>query len=140
MTRFSGRPAPPREGPAFMQEAYSHEVISHGFWPGNGPLLDAGAVSRFCAHGSRRGSRTRASAPTPPITIASLASSSCRTRSGAHVGVAGAGDSKLVDSTYNAAAALARWDRAAVERPRRPTPPLMAGFPLRFDGERVCSP
>ena len=37
-TRFSGRPAPPREGPAFMREAYSHEVISHGFWPGGGPL------------------------------------------------------------------------------------------------------
>jgi hypothetical protein len=35
LTRFSGRPAPPREGPAFMREAYSHEVISHGFWPGN---------------------------------------------------------------------------------------------------------
>jgi hypothetical protein len=34
LTRFSGRPAPPREGPAFMREAYSHEVISHGFWPG----------------------------------------------------------------------------------------------------------
>jgi hypothetical protein len=30
VTRFSGRPAPPREGPAFMREAYSHEVISHG--------------------------------------------------------------------------------------------------------------
>src|SRR6185503_2002523 len=38
VTRFSGRPAPPREGPAFMREAYSHEVISHGFWPGSGPL------------------------------------------------------------------------------------------------------
>ena len=38
VTRFSGRPAPPREGPAFMREAYSHEVISHGFWPGNEPL------------------------------------------------------------------------------------------------------
>jgi hypothetical protein len=35
VTRFSGRLAPPREGPAFMTEAYSHELISHGFWPGN---------------------------------------------------------------------------------------------------------
>ena len=40
VTRFSGRPAPPREGPAFMREAYSHEVISHGFWPGSGPVLE----------------------------------------------------------------------------------------------------
>ena len=38
VTRFSGRPAPPREGPAFMRDAYSHEVISAGFWPGGGPM------------------------------------------------------------------------------------------------------
>jgi hypothetical protein len=41
VTRFSGRLAPPREGPAFMREAYSHEVISHGFWPGSGTILEA---------------------------------------------------------------------------------------------------
>ena len=40
LTRFSGRPAPTRDGPAFMREAYSHEVISHGFWPGSPPLLE----------------------------------------------------------------------------------------------------
>jgi hypothetical protein len=38
LTRFSGRPAPPRDGPAFAREAYSHEVISHGFWPGGDTL------------------------------------------------------------------------------------------------------
>ncbi|MGH9906645.1 MAG: DUF5996 family protein [Pyrinomonadaceae bacterium] len=36
VTRFSGRPAPEREGADLItREAYSHEVISHGFWPGN---------------------------------------------------------------------------------------------------------
>src|SRR5262249_46039713 len=40
VTRFSGRLAPPREGPAFMRDAYSHEVISHGFWPGSGLILE----------------------------------------------------------------------------------------------------
>src|SRR5258705_3922822 len=36
VTRFSGRPAPPREGVDLItREAYSHEVISHGWWPGN---------------------------------------------------------------------------------------------------------
>ncbi|TAN00268.1 MAG: hypothetical protein EPN40_04170 [Rhodanobacteraceae bacterium] len=40
VTRFSGRRAPPRDGPAFQQDAYSHEVISHGFWPGSGPVLE----------------------------------------------------------------------------------------------------
>ena len=37
VTRFSGRVAPPRPGADMIQrEAYSHEVISAGFWPGNG--------------------------------------------------------------------------------------------------------
>ena len=42
VTRFSGRPAPllagksPQLGAWVMQEAYSHEVISAGWWPGNG--------------------------------------------------------------------------------------------------------
>jgi hypothetical protein len=39
-TRFSGRPAPPHPGggancgPHVMREAYSHEVSSLGYWPG----------------------------------------------------------------------------------------------------------
>jgi len=42
VSRFSGRPAPPHPGVApnlanwVMREAYSHEVSSCGFWPGNG--------------------------------------------------------------------------------------------------------
>jgi hypothetical protein len=37
VTRFSGRRAPARPGAdAVTAEAYSHEVISFGFWPGNG--------------------------------------------------------------------------------------------------------
>jgi Family of unknown function (DUF5996) len=45
-TRFSGRPAPLREGAdAIQREAYSHEVISAGFWPGNGGY---GAASFYC--------------------------------------------------------------------------------------------
>ena len=46
VTRFSGRPAPPRPGADSIQrEAYSHEVISAGFWPGNGGY---GAASFYC--------------------------------------------------------------------------------------------
>ena len=43
-SRFSGRPAPPYAGAApnvalrVMREAYSHELISAGFWPGGGPV------------------------------------------------------------------------------------------------------
>jgi hypothetical protein len=37
VTRFNGSKAPPRAGGDSIQaEAYSHEVISAGFWPGNG--------------------------------------------------------------------------------------------------------
>jgi hypothetical protein len=46
VTRFSGRPAPPRDGADSIQrEAYSHEVISAGFWPGNGGY---GAAAFYC--------------------------------------------------------------------------------------------
>lgn len=39
VTRFSGRRAPERPGAdAITREAYSHEVISHGFWPGGGAV------------------------------------------------------------------------------------------------------
>ena len=39
VTRFSGRRAPERPGAdAITREAYSHEVISHGFWPGGGGM------------------------------------------------------------------------------------------------------
>ncbi|HJY05603.1 MAG TPA: DUF5996 family protein, partial [Bryobacteraceae bacterium] len=46
VTRFSGRPAPPRpNADAITREAYSHEVISAGFWPGNGGF---GAPAFYC--------------------------------------------------------------------------------------------
>lgn len=42
VTRFSGRRAPARPGAdRITREAYSHEVISVGFWPGNGGFGDA---------------------------------------------------------------------------------------------------
>jgi hypothetical protein len=46
ITRFSGRRAPARNDPdpilrKIMQEAYSHEVISAGWWPGSGEITEA---------------------------------------------------------------------------------------------------
>src|SRR6266700_2698907 len=42
VTRFSGRRAPERPGAdAMTREAYSHEVISHGWWPGSGAVDEA---------------------------------------------------------------------------------------------------
>jgi hypothetical protein len=42
VTRFSGRRAPERDGAdSIAREAYSHEVISAGFWPGGGDVKSA---------------------------------------------------------------------------------------------------
>jgi hypothetical protein len=43
--RFSGRPGVPMDADAVTQEAYSHEVISFGFWPGDDRIGDAAYYS-----------------------------------------------------------------------------------------------
>ena len=45
VTRFSGRAAPPIEADAVTQEAYSHELISFGFWAGDDNIPDAAYYS-----------------------------------------------------------------------------------------------
>jgi hypothetical protein len=114
VTRFSGRTAPPRDGPRFMREAYSHEVISHGFWFGSGPVLEPA----FYAY----------AVPEPP----GLKAARVQPRGAFYHGELGEfilpyetvrkADSPdqaivaFVDSTYDQAATLARWNRAALER------------------------
>jgi hypothetical protein len=50
VTRFSGRRAPERPGAdAVTQEAYSHEVISVGFWPGDGEIIKDAAFYAYAA-------------------------------------------------------------------------------------------
>jgi len=114
VTRFSGRPAPPREGPAFMREAYSHEVISHGFWPGSGPVLEPA----FYAYAvpEPEGLKTAAVAPAEAYYHRELGEfilpyDAVRTASSPDRLIA-----DFVDSTYDAAATLAHWDRKALER------------------------
>jgi hypothetical protein len=115
VTRFSGRPAPPREGAdAITREAYSHEVISAGFWPGNGGFGDA---AFYCY-----------AAPAP----AGLEAATVRPASAAYNTALGEFILKYEDlrkepspdeallqflqSSYEAGANLAKWDRAALER------------------------
>jgi hypothetical protein len=114
VTRFSGRPAPPREGPAFMRDAYSHEVISHGFWPGNGslpePVLYAYAVPE------PQGLKTAAVQPEgayyhPELNEFILPYDVVRRSPAPDAAIAA-----FVDSTYDRAATLAGWDRASLER------------------------
>jgi hypothetical protein len=114
VTRFSGNPAPPREGPAFMQEAYSHEVISHGFWPG-GPPLPQPVLYAYAA-------------PEPPglkdAPVEPAAAFYHRELNEfilPYEAVRSAADPedaivRFVDSTYQQAAALAGWDRARLDR------------------------
>jgi hypothetical protein len=45
VTRFSGRPGVPIEADPVTQEAYAHEVISFGFWPGDDVVGDAAYYS-----------------------------------------------------------------------------------------------
>jgi hypothetical protein len=50
VTRFSGRRAPERrDAEAFMREAYSHEVTSVGFWPGDGEVIKDAAFYAYAA-------------------------------------------------------------------------------------------
>jgi hypothetical protein len=118
-TRFSGRTAPPHPGgapncgPHVMWEAYSHEVSSAGYWPG-----PPGAEGVFYAYAYPEPPRYRA-APVAP--------------NGARwdddlgefilpyevVRTAPDPDARLLEflqSTYEAAATAAAWDRAALER------------------------
>ncbi len=115
VTRFSGRPAPPREGPAFMREAYSHEVISHGFWPGSGPILEPA----FYAYAVPEPAGLKAAAVEPAGAFYHqelgefvLPYEAVRTAPSPEAALAA-----FVDSTYDRAASLAGWDRAALERP-----------------------
>jgi len=115
VTRFSGRAAPSRPGADLIQrEAYSHEVISAGFWPGNGGY---GAAAFYCY-----------AAPVPD----GLAEAKVRPAAAAwdktlgefifkyDAVVAEASPEKavmeFVESAYAVAADAAKWDRAALER------------------------
>jgi Family of unknown function (DUF5996) len=114
VTRFSGRPAPPRDGPAFMREAYSHEVISHGFWPGSTPMLEP-AFYAYAAPEPPGFKQARARPDAayyhPDLNEFILPYESVRT--------AGSPESEIrafIESTYEQAADLAKWDRRALER------------------------
>jgi hypothetical protein len=116
VTRFSGRPAPPREGPAFMRDAYSHEVISHGFWPGSGPILEPA----FYAYAVPEPAGLKEARVEPPAAfyhreLGEFILPYEAVRSAARPDEA---IEAFVDSTYDRAATLAKWDRAALERPR----------------------
>jgi enamine deaminase RidA (YjgF/YER057c/UK114 family) len=114
-TRFSGRRAPPRpNADSITLEAYSHEVISAGFWPGSGPVQEPA----FYAY----------AAPEPPgfaDTAIAVPGALYRRDLGEfilpyeRVRTASSPDDVLLgflEATYVAGAELGHWDREALER------------------------
>jgi len=115
VTRFSGRPAPPRDGAdRVTREAYSHEVISAGFWPGNGGF---GTAAFYCyAAPSPAGLDAEAVKPDAAYYDKKLGEFILKYDD---VPTEASPDDAVMDflqSTYEAAARLAKWDRAALER------------------------
>jgi len=116
VTRFSGRLAPPREGPAFMREAYSHEVISHGFWPGSGADIEASFYAYAVPEpAGLKEARVQPEGAFYHRDLGEFILPYEKVRMSASPDQA---ITAFVDSTYDAAATLAGWDRAALERRR----------------------
>ena len=114
VSRFSGRAAPSREGPAFMREAYSHEVISHGFWPGSGPILEPAFYAYAVPEpdGLKKAPvRPQAAYYHPELNEFILSYEAVRTSISPQEAI-----EAFVESTYEQAATLGKWDRAVLER------------------------
>jgi len=122
-TRFSGRPAPPHPGgfphlpDRVTREAYSHACISAGWWPGNvGGPVDEPAFYAY-AYPEPPG------CPDAPITPGEASyHPALHEWILPYDAVRGASDPdamllEFLQSTYEAAAGLGGWDRAALERP-----------------------
>jgi hypothetical protein len=116
VTRFSGRLAPPREGPAFMRDAYSHEVISHGFWPGSAPDF----VPSFYAYAVPEPDGLKTAAVQPEAAYYHLELNEFVLPYDAVRAAASPERAILafVESTYERAADLAGWDRQLTRAPR----------------------
>ena len=128
VTRFSGRTAPrhpggiPNLSDAVTREAYSHEVSSAGFWPGGGAIEEPAYYSY--AYPVPAGFATAKALPDAAYFHEALGEFVLPYEA---VRLAGDPDAMLMDffqSTYAAAADLAKWDRRALECepgvPRRP--------------------
>lgn len=120
VTRFSGRPAPEHPGGVpniadrVMQEAYSHEVSSAGFWAG--PGLGEAAFYSY-AYPAPEGFDRAAVEPAAAYYQADLGEfvlpyEAVRTADDPDRAL-----TAFLQTTYDAAADLAGWDRSALERP-----------------------
>jgi hypothetical protein len=116
LTRFSGRRGPDRpEMSPMMREAMSHEEFSVGFWPGSGAVREPA----FYAYAMPEPSGFSA-APVQPPSAAYRRETSNFILPYERVRTESAPDGIVLDffqTTYDAAADLAGWDRRALDRP-----------------------
>ena len=116
VSRFSGRPAlpPSAAAPSWVREAYSHEVSSCGFWPGNGGYGRAAffvyAYPEPAGYGDTR-LRTAETFYDRDLGQFILPYDAVRSARDPDTLLMG-----FLQETYAAAADLAHWDRAALER------------------------
>ncbi|MCF2514939.1 DUF5996 family protein [Sphingomonas sp. G124] len=120
VTRFSGRSAPPHPGgipglpDRVTREAYSHEVSSAGFWPGG----VTAAEPIFYSYAYPEPDGFRSAIITPALarfdeTLGEFVLPYEAVRAAADPDAA---LTSFLQSTYDAAANLAGWDRIALER------------------------
>jgi hypothetical protein len=115
VTRFSGRRAPERPGAdAITRESYSHEVISHGWWPGGGPVNEPA----FYAYAAPEpaGLKTVTIEPVAAFYHQELAEFVLPYEAVRRAADPEADLRAFLRTTYDAAARLAGWDRANLER------------------------
>jgi hypothetical protein len=114
VTRFSGRLAPERPGAdSITREAYSHEVSSVGFWPGTGNLDAA-----FYSYAAPEPPAFKAAQvqPTPAHYDPQLNEFILMYDAVRNAPSPSAALLAFCQSTYEAAANLAHWDRKSLER------------------------
>ncbi len=114
-TRFSGRRAPERPGAdPITRESYSHEVISHGFWPGGGAVEEP----VFYAYAAPEPAGFREAVARPPAAAYLVALSEFILPYEAVRTSRRPADelTAFLESTYDAAADLAGWNRGELER------------------------
>ena len=117
VTRFSGRRAPPRSDAKYqemMQEAYSHEVSSAGFWPGGGEIKGPAFYSYTTPEPA--GFKTYAVLPKPAFYHQGIGEFLLMYDDIRGEPSPGSELMDFLQSTYEAGANLAKWDRAALER------------------------
>jgi len=117
VSRFSGRRAPVRpDADTITKEGYSHEVISVGFWPGDGEVIKDAA---FYAYAAPQPLGFKDS-PVRPAKAFYSAEKSEFFLMYEDVRRSNSPEQSLLafcQSTYDAGANLAHWNRAELERP-----------------------